>query len=138
MTIVDAHHQLWDTEGRNYKLFDTVPELRRPYRIGDYERVAAANGVVSSVCVEAAAAGSDGWGDAMWLLGEASRSRIVTSVTAWAPLEAPGLASHLPRLKDRAGEKVLAIRRSFEFEASGFPERAEVSAGVKLVARFGY
>jgi L-fuconolactonase len=138
MTIVDAHHHLWDTEVLNYKLFDTVPELRRPYRIGDYERVAAANGVVSSVCVEAASAGADGWDEAMWLLDEVSRSRIVTSVTAWAPLEAPGLATHLQRLKDRAGDKVLAIRRSFEFEASDFPERAEVIAGVKLVARFGY
>jgi predicted TIM-barrel fold metal-dependent hydrolase len=60
MSIVDAHHHLWDTNLLHYELFDTVPVLRRPYTGADYERESAVNGVTASVCVEAASARADG------------------------------------------------------------------------------
>ena len=90
-----------------------------------------------------------GFGRRRWLEGDhlacsmkVSRSRIVVERSR------PGL--RVDKLQDSAapiwngfvrtglGTSVVGIRRSFEIEPSDFPERAEVIAGVKLVARFGY
>jgi L-fuconolactonase len=138
MTIVDAHHHLWDTGALSYELFGTIPALNRPYRLADYESVAAANGVASSVCVEAASAGAEGWSETRWLLAEAGESRIVQKITAWVPIESSDLRSYLHRLRDEAADKVTAIRRSFEFEPPDFLQREDVIAGARLLAQMGY
>jgi L-fuconolactonase len=138
MSIVDAHHHLWDTNLLHYTLFETVPALRRPYTGDDYQREAVANGVTASVCVEAASAGADGWSETRWLLEEMRRVPLVRGITAWAPLERPDLSVYLEQLRVTAGRSVAAIRRSFEFEPSDFPECPEVIAGVRVLASFGY
>lgn len=138
MTIVDAHHHLWDTDALHYELFDKVHALRQPHRLSEYERVAAANDVVLSVCVEAASAGADGWSETEWLLAETKQSSLVKRITAWAPIESPDLDTYLRRLSAEASDKVVAIRRSFEFESSDFPQRPDVIAGVRTLAHFGY
>jgi L-fuconolactonase len=137
MSIVDAHHHLWDANLLHYELFDTVPALRRPYTGADYERESAVNGVTASVCVEAASAGADGWCEIRWLLEQARQFPVVHRITAWAPLERPDLQAYLERLRAAAGASVAAIRRSFEFEPSDFPARPEVIAGARLLAGFG-
>ncbi len=138
MKIIDAHHHLWNTRVLHYELFDSVPALRRPYLARDYENVAAANRVESSICVEAASAGTDGWKETLWLLDESRRAPVVAGITAWAPLEQPGLDSYLERLRHTAGARVAAVRRSFEFEPDEFPASEEVIAGARVLARFGY
>jgi L-fuconolactonase len=136
MGIVDSHHHLWDTNVLRYPLFDSLPKLRRPFTIDDYEKIAAANHVSQSVCVEAASAGAPGWEETEWLLQETRRSKIVTRIVAWAPVDSPGLRTYLQRLRSVEAEKVSGVRRAFEFEASDYPEREEVIAGVKILPEF--
>jgi L-fuconolactonase len=136
--IVDAHHHLWDTDHLHYTLFDSLPALRRPYTISDFEPLAEKNRVSASVCVEAASAGTDGWQELLWILEQARRSRVVKRIVAWAPVDQPDVAPYLERLAGAAGGLVVGVRRSFEFEASEFPASDAVIAGIKAIAGYGY
>src|ERR1700751_5891683 len=99
MTIVDSHHHLWDTRVFHYTLFDSVPALRKPYLLTDYEVLANANRIKCSVCVEAASAGTDGYRETLWLLEQVKISRVIKRLIAWAPLEDRELEAYLQRLK---------------------------------------
>ena len=68
VTLIDAHHHLWDTNPLRYTLFDQVPALNRPFTLPDFVAEATANGVYQSICVEAASAGADGLAETRWLL----------------------------------------------------------------------
>jgi L-fuconolactonase len=140
--IIDAHHHLWDTDHMRYTLFDGIPTLKRPFTVTDYEAVAAPNGVVGSVCVEAASAGADGLQEIHWLLEQASQSTLIQRVVALAPIEQPDLRDYLDQLAElnesRNGARIVGVRRSFEFEPPDFPRRDETIAGVKLAAKHGY
>jgi L-fuconolactonase len=138
MEIVDAHHHLWDTDRLHYTLFDSVAALRRPYTISDFDPVARMHHVVSSVCVEAASAGDDGWQETLWLLEQAKSSQVVRKIVAWAPVEKPDLYKYLERLAAAGGKLIAGVRRSFEFESPDFPESEAVIAGVKTVSHYDY
>jgi predicted TIM-barrel fold metal-dependent hydrolase len=136
MEILDAHHHLWDTRRLRYTLFDELPALNRPYTIDEFEPVAARNGVIGSICVEAASAGADGFSEATWLLGQGS-AELVQGIVVWAPLERPDLAAYLDRLREIDDGRIVGVRRSFEFEEPDFASHDEVVAGVQEVARRG-
>jgi predicted TIM-barrel fold metal-dependent hydrolase len=107
-----------DTRVINYALLDSVPVLRRPYLLSDYEDVAATNNIHQSVCVEAASAGTDGWKETLWLLEHIMQSRVVQRLVAWAPIEQPDIGDYLEKLAQIGGDAVVGVRRSFEFEVS--------------------
>jgi L-fuconolactonase len=136
MEILDAHHHLWDTRRLRYTLFDDIPALNRPYTIDEFEPVAARNGVTSSICVEAASAGADGFAEAAWLLAQRG-TELVQRIVVWVPLERPDLATYLDRLREIDDGRIVGVRRSFEFEQPDFASRDEVVAGVEEVARRG-
>lgn len=138
MRILDAHHHLWDTRHLRYTLFDRIPALNRPFPVEDYERVAAAAGVETSVCVEAASAGTDGMAEIAWLRAQANRSGRVKAIVAWAPVERPELPTYLERLANLKDRRIVGVRRSFEFEPPDFPARPETVAGVRQLAAFGW
>jgi L-fuconolactonase len=138
MEIVDAHHHLWDTDLLHYDLFEPFPPLLRPYRNADFEVLAQKNHVTASVCVEAASAGGDGWQELLWLLEQAKSSRVVKKIVAQAPLDQPDVSAYLDRLAATAGEILVGVRRSFEFEPPEFPACDAMIAGVKAIARYGY
>jgi len=136
--ILDAHHHLWDTRHLRYTLFDQIPALNRPFPVVDYDRVAAAAGVETSVCVEAASAGTDGMAEIAWLREQANGSTRVKALVAWAPVERPELPTYLERLANLKDRRIVGVRRSFEFEAPDFPARPETVAGVRRLAGFGW
>ncbi len=137
MRIVDAHHHLWDTRRFRYPLFDRIPALNRPFPIDDFDQIASAVGVDTSVCVEAASAGIDGMAELAWLRQQADRSNRVKAIVAWAPLEQPELPDYLARIIALNDPRIVGVRRSFEFEPDDFPSRREVVAGVRRLADFG-
>jgi predicted TIM-barrel fold metal-dependent hydrolase len=64
--VFDAHHHLWDTRVLEYRLFRRLPDLDRPFLLGDYEQEARNVGVTGSLWVEAASAGADGTRELEW------------------------------------------------------------------------
>jgi L-fuconolactonase len=135
--IVDAHHHLWDTRRFRYPLFDRIPALNRPFPIDDFDQIASAVGVDTSVCVEAASAGIDGMAELAWLRQQADRSSRVKAIVAWAPVEQPGLRDYLAQIASLNDPRIVGVRRSFEFEPDDFPSRREVVAAVRQLADFG-
>lgn len=138
MRILDAHHHLWDTRYLRYTLFDRIPALNRPFPVEDYDREAAATGIETSVCVEAASAGADGMAEIAWLREQANGSTRVKALVAWAPVERPELPAYLERLANLKDRRIVGVRRSFEFEPPDFPARAEIVAGVRRLASLGW
>jgi L-fuconolactonase len=136
LQILDAHHHLWDTRRLRYTLFDDVPALNRPHTLVEFEPVARRNGVVGSICVEAASAGADGFAESTWLV-EHTRSPLIHGLVMWVPLERPDVTGYLDRLRQIDDGRIVGVRRSFEFEAPDFARRDEVIAGVEEVARRG-
>jgi L-fuconolactonase len=130
--VLDAHVHVWDTGELAYPLFDGHPVLGRSHRLDDYFAEATAVGVQRVICVEAASA--DGRGEAEWLARHADQR--VAGIVAWAPLERPDLADHL-RLLRRLRGRIVGVRRSFEFEPSGFPRRPDVIRGARLAGEHG-
>jgi predicted TIM-barrel fold metal-dependent hydrolase len=136
--IIDSHHHLWDTDHLRYALFDTIPALNRPFTATDFDAGATCSGVSQSVCIEAASAGVDGLAEARWLLDQVGRSTVVSRLVAWAPLERADLRAYLDELRRIGGDRIVGVRRSFEFETPDFPGRAETIAGARLAAAYGY
>ena len=135
MEIVDAHHHLWDTGHLDYPLFRSNPILNRPFVLEDYERIAAKNRVSRSVCVEATSA--DSFAEVRWLLDQSKRSSVLTRLVLRAPVERPDHRDCLDRLLELDDERIVGVRRSFEFEPPDFPARDETIAGVKTLAEYG-
>jgi L-fuconolactonase len=138
MNIVDAHHHLWDTRYLRYPLFEKMPVLNRPFLMADFEEVAVGNGVTQSVCVEAASAGVDGLAEIKWLLEQTHHSSVVTRLIAWAPITQSDRRDYLDRLAELNDDRIVGIRRSFEFERPDFARHDDTIAGVKLAASYGY
>lgn len=138
MEIIDTHHHLWDTRVLRYRLFDTLPVLNRPFTVADFEPVAAAAGVSRSVCVEAASAGADGTAELWWLRQQADQSAVVARLVVWAPLGRADCRPYFDMLAAHQDERIVGVRRSFEFEPPDFPARPEVIAGARMAGRRGY
>jgi L-fuconolactonase len=137
VSIVDAHHHLWDTRRLRYLLFDRIPGLNRPFVAGDFDQVAEAADVDASVCIEAASAGADGMAELGLLRDQADRSSRVKGIVAWAPVERPELPGYLEWIVGLNDKRIVGVRRSFEFEPPDFPSRPAVVAGVRRLATFG-
>lgn len=138
MEVIDSHHHLWDTRLMPYAEFADVPPLNRPFTLPDLLPELSANGVSSTVCVEAASAGADGRREATWLRDQFSDAPVVAGVVAWAPVEDPNLEQYLSELISIFGPLLVGIRRSFECDPADFPREDSVVAGVQTVGRFGY
>jgi L-fuconolactonase len=135
--MFDAHVHVWDTSRMRYGLFADDDELGRPHLIDEYFREAAPLGVRRAICVEAASAGADGHREAEWLIAVGAADARVAGIVAWAPLGSADLGKRLRALKALGGERIVGIRRSFEFEPPAFARRPEVIRGAQLAAELG-
>jgi L-fuconolactonase len=135
--VLDAHVHLWDTARVRYALFAGDPALDRSRLLADYVAQASPLGVRQVLCVEAASAGADGWRETEWLLEHVGDDPRVAGLVAWAPLGTGGLGMYLRRLREHGGDRVVGIRRSFEFEPPDFPRRPEVIEGARLAGAHG-
>jgi L-fuconolactonase len=100
--------------------------------------LAGSLGVTASVCVEAASAGADGMDETRWLIEQSKHGETVERLVVWAPLESAELPDYLDWLDSLKEQRIVGIRRSFEFEPDDFAGRPEVIRGVQLAAEGGY
>ena len=135
--IVDSHHHLWDTDEVHYALFDEVTELRRPYRLAEFEADSAPLGVQAAICVEAASAGADGRVETEWLHRHVTGSGLVAALVAWAPLDRRDLGAHLDWLLSLSDPPIVGVRRSFEFEPPDYAGQPVVAAGARAAGERG-
>jgi L-fuconolactonase len=106
MTIVDAHHHVWDLSVRDqpYLAQPQLAPLRRNFLLSDLEPEAAARGVTATVLVQTVTEPEE----TPEMLALAAASDLVAGVVGWVDLEAPGAAEAIGALRQRPGGGFLA------------------------------
>ncbi|WP_434975614.1 amidohydrolase family protein [Streptomyces mesophilus] len=137
MTVVDAHHHVWDLTVRDQDWI-TGPELapiRRNFTLADLEPEVRAAGVSATVLVQTVTVADE----TPELLALAAASDLVAGVVGWTDLTAPGVADELARLRELpGGEQLVGIRHQVQGEPDpGWLLRPDVRRGLTAVAEAG-
>ena len=135
--IVDAHHHLWDLGVRDQDWITgaALEPLRRDFLLGDYQPLAAQDGVRASVVVQTVTVAAE----TPELLALAATSDLIAGVVGWADLTAPDLTDRIAELTARpGGDKLVGLRHQVQSEPDpDWLSRADVLRGLAAVARAG-
>ncbi|MFF7374965.1 amidohydrolase family protein [Streptomyces massasporeus] len=137
MTVVDAHHHVWDLSVRDQDWI-TGPELaplRRDFTMNDLASEARAAGVARTVLVQTVTVPEE----TPEFLALAAEHDLIAGVVGWTDLTRPGIADELARLRALPGGPYLkGIRHQVQSEPD--PEwllRPDVQRGLAAVADAG-
>ncbi|MFE6287270.1 amidohydrolase family protein [Streptomyces sp. NPDC057877] len=137
MTVVDAHHHVWDLSVRDQPWL-TAPglgPLRRNFTVADLAPHAHAAAVTRTVLVQTVTVPEE----TPEFLALAADHELVAGVVGWADLTRPDLADELARLRELPGGRYLkGIRHQVQDEPD--PEwllRPDVQRGLAAVAAAG-
>ncbi|MFI8890339.1 amidohydrolase family protein [Streptomyces paradoxus] len=137
MTVVDAHHHVWDLSVRDQDWI-TGPELaslRRDFTMKDLEPEARAAGVARTVLVQTVTVPEE----TPEFLALAAEHDLIAGVVGWTDLTRPDVADELARLRALPGGPYLkGIRHQVQGEPD--PEwllRPDVRRGLAAVADAG-
>ncbi|MFG1664800.1 amidohydrolase family protein [Streptomyces sp. Y7] len=137
MTVVDAHHHVWDLSVRDQDWI-TGPELRplrRNFTVGDLAPEARAAGVGRTVLVQTITVPEE----TPEFLALAAEHELIAGVVGWTDLTRPDVAEELARLRELPGGRYLkGIRHQVQGEADPrWLLRADVRRGLSAVAEAG-
>ena len=132
-TIIDTHQHFWDTERMHYAwMGEEQTVLTRTYLPSDLEPVLRANGVSSTVLVQAHSSVEE----ARWLLGLAEANDFIAGVVAWVDLTSPEVGAVLDELSTRPG--LVGIRHQVHDEPDdAWLLRDDVVRGLREVSSRG-
>ncbi|MFG2543842.1 amidohydrolase family protein [Streptomyces sp. NPDC048594] len=137
MTVIDAHHHLWDLAVRDQAWLDGpgLAPLRRSFVPADLAAAAGAAGVTATVLVETVNVAEE----TPELLSLAAQSDLIGAVVGWTDLTAPDVADALDALRSLPGGDFL---RGIRHQIQGEPDpdwltRPEVLRGLRAVAGAG-
>ncbi|MFE0252629.1 amidohydrolase family protein [Streptomyces sp. NPDC059010] len=137
VTVVDAHHHVWDLSVRDQDWI-TGPELRplrRDFTVADLAPEARSAGVERTVLVQTVTVAEE----TPEFLALARAHELIAGVVGWTDLTRPDVADELARLRELPGGPYLkGIRHQVQGEPD--PEwllRADVRRGLTAVADAG-
>ncbi|MER7376288.1 amidohydrolase family protein [Streptomyces lanatus] len=135
VSVVDAHHHVWDLSVRDQ---DWIPEhspIRRDFTVADLEIEARAAGVDRTILVQTITVPEE----TPEFLALAEEHELIAGVVGWTDLTRPDIADELARLRELPGGRYLkGIRHQVQGEPD--PEwllRADVRRGLAAVADAG-
>jgi L-fucono-1,5-lactonase len=136
MTVIDAHHHVWDLAVRDQDwITPEMAPIRRTFTLEDLRPSARASGVEATVLVQTVTVA----GETPEMLALAAADPLVAGVVGWTDLTSPAVAGELARLADGPGGDYLAgIRHQVQAEPD--PEwlrRPDVIRGLRAVAAAG-
>ncbi len=137
MSIVDAHHHVWDLTARDQPWLaqPALAPLRRNFALADLEPEAAAQGVTATVLVQTVAEPEE----TPEMLALAAASALVAGVVGWVDLEVPGVTDALSALRQHPGAgHLVGIRHPVLVEPDpDWLARPAVLRGLAAVAAAG-
>ncbi len=138
MSIIDAHHHLWNPAERSYPWLEdaALAPIRRPYVLDDLRGHADAAGVHRTVLVQTVSDLSE----TRQFLTVAHASRgLIAGVVGWVDLTDPDVERTLAELRaSPGGELLVGIRHQVQDEEDpGWLLRPDVLRGLQAVAAAG-
>lgn len=136
MTVIDAHHHVWDLAVRDQPwIAGPMAAIRRTFTLDDLRPSARAAGVEASVVVQTV---TDA-GETPELLALAAADPLVAGVVGWTDLTSPAIADELARLAGLPGGGFLVgIRHQVQSEPDHeWLGRPDVIRGLRAVAAAG-
>ena len=137
MTIIDAHHHVWDLAVRDQPWISgrAMAAIRRSFTVDDLRPHAAAAGVGATVLVQTV----DVAAETPEMLALAARDPLVAGVVGWTDLTSPAIADALDRLAaGPGGGRLVSIRHQVQSEPDpDWLRRPDVVRGLRAVAAAG-
>lgn len=137
MTIVDAHHHVWDLTATDQPWLaqSELAPLRRNFALSDLKPEAVAQGVTATVLVQTVTEPEE----TPEMLALAAADDLVAGVVGWVDLEAPGVRDAVAALRQRpGGDLLVGIRHPLLTEPDpGWLARPAVRRGLAAVAAAG-
>ncbi|MFG2550293.1 amidohydrolase family protein [Streptomyces sp. NPDC048581] len=135
VTVVDAHHHVWDLSVRDQDWIAEDSPIRRNFTVDDLAPEAHAAGVDRTVLVQTITIAEE----TPEFLALAAEHDLIAGVVGWTDLTRPDVAEELARLRKLPGGPYLkGIRHQVQGEPD--PEwllRADVRRGLSAVAEAG-
>ncbi len=137
MTVIDAHHHVWDLAVRDQDWItgEAMAPIRRDFTLADLEPEARAAGVTGTVLVQTVTVAEE----TPEFLALADSHPLVAGVVGWTDLTDPGVADALAALAELPGGRhLVGVRHQVQSEPD--PEwllRADVQHGLAAVAGAG-
>jgi L-fuconolactonase len=137
MTIIDAHHHVWDLSVRDQDWITgpRMAAIRRDFSVDDLRPAARAAGVTATVLVQTVTVA----GETPEMLALAAADPLVAAVVGWTDLTSPAIADELARLKELPGGQYLTgLRHQVQSEPDpDWLRRPDVIRGLRAVAAAG-
>jgi L-fuconolactonase len=137
MTIIDAHHHVWDLSVRDQDWISgpEMAAIRRDFSVDDLRPAARAAGVTATVLVQTVTVPEE----TPEMLALAAADPLVAAVVGWTDLTSPAVADDLARLAGLPGGGALAgIRHQVQSEPDpDWLRRPDVIRGLRAVAAAG-
>ncbi|MFC8358244.1 amidohydrolase family protein [Streptomyces griseorubiginosus] len=135
MTVVDAHHHVWDLAVRDQDWIAADSPLRRTFTVEDLAAEARAAGVDRTVLVQTVTVPEE----TPEFLALAAGHDLIAGVVGWTDLTRPDVADELARLRELPGGSFL---RGIRHQVQGEPDprwllRPDVLRGLAAVAEAG-
>jgi L-fuconolactonase len=137
VTIIDAHHHVWDLAVRDQPWLAgaEMTAIRRSFGPDDLRPAAAAADVTATVVVQTVTVAAE----TPELLAVAAGDALIRGVVGWTDLTAPDVAGRLARLAAApGGERLVGLRHQVQEEPDpDWLRRPSVIAGLRAVADAG-
>jgi L-fucono-1,5-lactonase len=137
MTIIDAHHHVWDLAVRDQPWISgpAMAAIRRSFSLDDLRPYAAAAGVGATVLVQTVTVAAE----TPEMLALAAADPLVAGVVGWTDLTSPAVARELDRLAaGPGGGRLVGIRHQVQSEPDpDWLRRPDVIRGLRAVAAAG-
>ncbi|HEX6449932.1 MAG TPA: amidohydrolase family protein [Trebonia sp.] len=137
MTVIDAHHHVWDLSVRDQDWItgEAMARIRQTFTVDDLRPLAAAAGVEGTVMVQTVTVAQE----TPEMLAVAAGSSLVAGVVGWTDLTSPGVGEALARLAaEPGGEYLVGIRHQVQSEPDpDWLRRPDVIRGLRAVAAAG-
>ena len=132
MTVIDAHHHLWDPARRRYDWLAGLDAIRRSYTVDDLRAVTPATSTVLVQTVTTVAETDE-------FLTIAATAPPVAGVVGWLDLSAPDIANRIADLRAApGGDRLVGIRHPAQDEPDPrWLLRQDVVRGIAAVAEAG-